>query len=215
MNRDDYDKLYKGLAIARKRDRDESFKSVGKIFPSSAGTNCEQKLRYSFDGTDKKMDFVWHGCENRIGDAIHEWIQRNFIYQYGDKVEIEKWVEIEVEGVKIRGKVDIVLAKKKVIEIKTVKDKPIRKPDLTHVKQVQLYLGILGLKKAVISYFKRENGLHLNSFEIDFDQVMYDRILDKFAKVIQNRQLRTDTRECRFCPYSWTCSSYVRPQWGK
>lgn len=211
-----YDKLYKKLAQDSILKKNMSFNSKGKIFPSSSGVNCELNLRYSFTGTEKSYDFIWHGCENKIGDAIHAVIQNQFIEAFKDNVEIEKYITHIVEGIKINAKVDIILLKKQIIEIKTVKSEEGKEPDPAHIKQVQWYMGITGLKTAIISYFNREKGTHINSFEIEFNQREFDKIVEKFARVIRgDKNLRSDTRECKFCPYKKTCSSYKAvPKWG-
>jgi len=212
-----YDKLFKKLAQRVNRKKAEKWRSPGKIFPSSAGVSCELKLRYDFTGADKSIDFIWHGCENIIGDAIHDYIQTNFKDAFGEKVEIEKYISLVVEGVKINGKVDIILEKNKIIEIKTVKATEGKEPDITHIKQVQWYMGVLGLNKAALCYINRENGIHINTFEIEFDERVFEKIKLKFARVIKGvKDLRSDTRECKYCPYKKICPSYKPvPRWVK
>jgi len=203
------DLLYKTLAKKRTKKDSLSWKSTGKVFPSSAGTNCEQKLRYDFLGEDKELDFVWHGCENKIGNAIHDWVQENFVQHFGDKVECEMWVTKYIEGLRLNGKVDIDLNKKTLVEIKTVDTKKYKGIDPPHEDQLQYYMGALGRDKAILSYINRVNGIHIESFEIEFDKARYERIIEKFAKVIRGaKNLRTDTRECPFCPYKKKCSSF-------
>lgn len=206
-----YDKLFKHLAIKRTKKRNLKWKSTGKLFPSSSGVGCELQLRYDFLGEEKEIDFVWHGCENIIGNAVHKWIQDNFIEQFGNNVEIEKYVTKIVEGLKINAKIDIILKKKTIIEIKTVKDTEGKEPKKKDIAQVQWYMGVLGLDKAILSYFRRENGIHINSFEIPFDQGKFDRIVEKFAKVIRgDKNLRSDIRECGYCNYKVVCPNFSK-----
>ena len=78
-------------------------------------------------------------------------------------------------------------------------------------------MGVLGLKKAAISYFNRENGIHIHTFEIDYDEKAFEKIKEKFAKVIRgDKNLRSDTRECKYCPYKNICK-FVKhvPKWQK
>lgn len=211
-----YDAIFKAVAIKTKKRKEEGFRSTGKLYPSSSGVNCQLKLRYDFIGAEKSLDFIWHGAENVIGTAIHNWIQENFTEHFGDKVQIEKYITHVVEGLKINGKVDIILNNNKIIEIKTVKSSEGKEPDKSHIAQVQWYMGVLNLPKAAISYINRENGIHINTFEIDFDEVQFNRIVEKFAAVIRgDKNLRSDNRECKYCPYSKICSSYKKPSWKK
>lgn len=206
---DKYDKLFKALAIKTKKASDAKFNSEGKLFPSSSGINCELNLRFAFTGAEKIVDFVWHGIENKIGDAIHAQIQKSFKEHFKDKVEIEKYITLEVEGLKINGKVDMILQGNLIIEIKTVKASEGKEADPSHIAQVQWYMGVLGLKKAVISYFNRENGIHIQSFDIEYDERAFQKIQEKFARVIKGvANLRSDTRECKYCPYKNICSQY-------
>ena len=185
MSSEKYDKLLKALAIKKNTKKATGWKSTGKLFPSSAGVECELNLRFGFTGADKSIDFIWHGCENVIGDAIHEYIQSNFKDAFGEKVEVEKYITLEVEGVKINGKVDIILEGNKIIELKTIKSTEGKEPDPTHIKQVQWYMGVLKLPKAAICYINRENGIHIATYEIEYDERAFERIKEKFARVIK------------------------------
>lgn len=199
-----------------KRINARTWDSTGRLFPSSAGVNCELNLRYSFTGTEQQKQYVHHGKENKIGDAIHRELQKDFEERFGDKVEVEKYISHDIDGLTINGKVDIVLNGKLIIEIKTVKPGEGKEVDPTHVKQVQWYMGVLGIKKTVVSYFDRQNGIHINSFEVDYDEKMFLAIREKFQRVVNGGpRLRSDNRECKFCPYSYTCPNYKRPQWKK
>lgn len=217
MSNEKYAALYKAIAIKTKKLADAKFNSTGKLFPSSSGVNCELFLRYNFTGAEKNIDFVWHGIENKIGDAIHAQIQKSFKEHLGDKVEIEKYITIVIEGLKINGKVDMILDGDKIIEIKTVKANEGKEPAPEHIAQVQWYMGVLGLKKAVISYFNRENGIHIQSFTIEYDERAFEKIKEKFARVIRgDKNLRSDNRECKYCPYKKICPSYkFVPKWTK
>jgi len=212
----EYAKLYKHLAQEENK-KSLDWKSTGRIFPSSSGINCELNLRYGFLGTDKKSDFTWYGCEFKIGDAIHEYIQNTFKQKFGKRVKVESWASYWVEDVKINAKIDLILDNKKIIELKTVKAAEGKEPKSKDIKQVQWYMGVLKLDKAVLSYFNRENGVHISSFEIEFDQIAFDAIRNKFARVINGaKDLRSDTRECKFCSYSWKCpEAKYYPKWGK
>jgi len=216
MNNEAWNKLYKHLAIEENK-KSLNWKSAGRIFPSSAGVNCEVKLRYSFVGENKKSDFIWWGCENKIGNAVHDVIQNNFRQKFGEKVQIELYISYVVEGVKINAKVDLVLNGNKVIEIKTVKSTEGKELKQEHAKQVQWYLGVLGLKNGYVSYFNRENGIHIKTFKVEAEPKVFEHIKEKFAKVIRgDKNLRTDTRECEYCQYSWKCPSADRtPRWAK
>jgi CRISPR/Cas system-associated exonuclease Cas4 (RecB family) len=209
----DWDALYKNVILTHKASR--SFSMKGKIFPSSGGVGCELKLNHLFIGTEEKKQYNHHGIEDRIGNAIHREIQNAMKLRFGDNVEVEKPISYTILDLQINGKVDLVLKNQLIIEIKTVKSSEGKSPEAEHIKQVQWYMGVLGLKKAVISYFNRENGIHLNTFEVTYDEKVFEYIKGKFQRVIEGRGLKSDIRECKFCPFSWTCEQYKPPQWSK
>jgi len=212
MNNKAWDKLYKHLAVEQNKKRND-WKSTGRIFPSSSGVNCEVKLKYDFIGANKELNFIWHGCENKIGDVVHKFHQDNFKAKFGERVKIEQYAPYYVEGLKINAKYDILIDDKTLIDIKTVKKDEVEKNHKKNTRQMQWYMGVLKLGKSYLSYFNRENGIHLKTLQVDFEQKVFDHIVDKFARVIRGaKNLRADTRECKFCPYTYTCE-YYKKQW--
>lgn len=200
-----WDNIYTRLSKDRKIDKDENFVIEGKVFASSAGEACEEKLRFQFLGTKKKFKDIWHGKEAKIGDVIHDEIQKDLKKKFGDRIEIEGVYPLEVEGVTINCRIDAIMNKELVMEFKTCKDSEGMKPKKEHILQANFYMGVTGIKKAVISYFKRSNGLHIGSFHIDYDAKMYKDVVGKFKRVINGKFLKHSNKFCKFCPYSYKC----------
>lgn len=197
--------------ISQKRISKSYFKTEGKIFASSAGELCEWKLRHGFLGVLPVIDEPWPGKENKIGDAIHEQIQEDLRNQFGKKVEIEKFVSTYFGKLKVNCKIDAILhafKEPQILEIKTCKDSEGKTPKREHFYQLQLYLGATGFKKGLLSYFKRSNGLHINTFEIEFDPQIYEEIKDKYIRVQEERDLVANTKSCKFCGYKHVCDFF-------
>jgi hypothetical protein len=198
-----YGEFYKKLAI--KRRRETQFYSKNRIFASCVSKLCELQVRYDFEGHEKKPSFIWHGCEKDTGDAIHKSIQLDVTHAFGDNVSVEKYYRLLIDEIKINPKLDMEFSGV-VFELKTVDETPAM-PRQKDVKQANFYMGASNQKKAVISYFNRK-GLHLASFEINFNQDMHDKSLAMIARIIRNENLKHDTRDCSFCPYGYMCKYY-------
>lgn len=198
---DKYSKIYKKLALNRKKNG--HFKTKGKIFASWAGRKCEQSMRYDFEGIEKKPDIIWPYYEARIGDAIHAEIQKDFSYAFKDKVEVESFLRTKIMDVRINPKIDMIM-NNKVWEIKTVKDSEDMPRD-KDLYQANFYMGISSMHKGILSYFNRSRGKHLATFELDFDEEMYNEVIEKFTRIINNDSLNKDEGECYFCNYKYLC----------
>jgi len=200
-------KIYANLFehISKKRKKGDIFYSEGRLFASWCGQTCEKQLRYNFDGVEKIIDDPWPGHEAQIGNAVHEEIQKDMELAFGEDVEIEQYYPITIAGVRINCKIDAILNGDTVIEMKSCKDSDGREPKPEHYQQLQFYMGVTGIKKGVLSYFKRSNGRHRNSFTVDFDPDVYATILDKYERIVNNENLKVDQTSCRFCPYVHLC----------
>lgn len=186
----------------------------GKIYISTLlATDCDKQLRWIFDGaeTDPIVD-EWPGLENEIGTLVHDLIQKSLL-QMGGVASIEHKISIEVEGVKINMKTDGLFANGNVLEMKTLgpKDYDLKMPREKDVMQANFYLGILSKPKAIVSYFKRDNGKHIKSFQIDFDREKYKKVITRIVNIIRDKNLRFSKRSCRFCKYTKHCKEKGRP----
>jgi len=200
-----WSKFYQKLT--QKRKKANIYYSKGKIFASASGVNCEYYLRYLFDGTEKKSDFYWWGHEAQIGNAIHDEIQSDFRHSYKDKVKIETYQAFKIGDITINAKIDLI-KDDRVIEFKTVKDEEGREPREKDYMQLQFYMGVTGLNSGTLSYFKRSNGVHINSFDVQFDEKVFRDIVEKFERVLENKELREDKSECQYCDFKYCCPKF-------
>ena len=138
-----------------------------------------------------------------IGTAIHDAILKH----------ISDQIEIHVENDIIEGYADAIVeinGQKYVFELKTVRWLP-NKPYKSHIEQVNCYMNMLGIDKAVIVYVQRSDGKK-SVFVVDRDPDLFSITLDK-ARYLRKcldlgkpPNLRDETF-CFMCPFRKICES--------
>lgn len=110
----------------------------------------------------------------------------------------------------------------KIIEFKSInttnfaKLKRVGKP--YHVKQLQLYFYLTGIKKGAL-YYEDKNNQEQKMFEITYDQKLVDEVLADIkryvamarAKTLPERPFAPTDIACRFCDYRETCHPNTNP----
>ena len=106
-------------------------------------------------------------------------MQKN-VFTFGDN---EFHVEVEEEGIKIRGRIDHI-DDNCIWELKTVKNLYyyIEKPDSNHVKQIMIYLHAFKRDKGRIVYIEK-NTLQIIEHEINYDNNIFKDIMAQFTEV--------------------------------
>ncbi len=141
------------------------------------------------------------------GKTIHQNFQNEWITTVDEEAKPEEKAMFLHENFAVLGKADLVSGEK-VIEIKTTTRIPNR-PYLTHVRQLNFYLGLFGKKEGTLIYIER-NGNGRKEFSIKFDADMFLVDLARFEKLYRAlTELRVPEREptplCNFCEYSFLC----------
>jgi CRISPR/Cas system-associated exonuclease Cas4 (RecB family) len=185
------------------------YNSKGKIYASKLGTSCDWQLRFQFIGEPEDLNkFIWDGYEADIGNFIHDVIQKEAASE-GMLHSAETWDSLTVDGTKINFRIDGIFVDGRLVEYKTIKDNDAtdleRKPKQEHVVQANFYLGVKKIDCVLLSYFKRSNGKHVVTWEIDFDQELYNRTIDKIKRIISGTDLVKDNSDCNFCVYKDAC----------
>lgn len=110
----------------------------------------------------------------------------------------------------------------KIIEFKSInttnfgKLKRVAKPN--HVKQLQLYFYLTGIKKGAIYYEDKNNQSH-KMFEVVYDQAIVDTVLADIKRYVELARANTLPERpfaptdipCRFCQYRETCHPNSNP----
>jgi len=213
MRKVDLGKVYSQVRINAQKKK-PPYSTKGKVYASSLGCKCEWKLRFTYlDCPIDEDRFIWDGYEADIGTAIHDFIQKDALGE-GILTEAETWQRLKVGSVVINCKIDGLFIDGRLKEYKTIgeKDKLLvqKAPKREHVIQANVYLGAKKLDHALITYVCRERGKHVVTWEIDFDQHLYNQTLDKVKRVSTNKDLVKDKSECRFCVYKNTCKGGIK-----
>lgn len=103
-----------------------------------------------------------------------------------------------------------------IIELKSIGDNGFnrltREPKLEHVKQLQLYLHLTGLKRGVLLY-ENKNTQELKEFKVDYDPVIAEEVIHKVKTIhahmtdgtIPEKEFDRSSFECRYCDFKDIC----------
>ena len=111
-------------------------------------------------------------------------------------------------------RIDGIFCDGRLVEIKTIKDDdaPVvdKSPKGEHVVQANFYLGTKSIDCVLLSYFKRSNGKHVVTWEIDFDKELYNKTIEKIKRIISGKDLIKDDSDCGFCAYKDACKRGIK-----
>jgi CRISPR/Cas system-associated exonuclease Cas4 (RecB family) len=98
-----------------------------------------------------------------------------------------------------------------------LKEKHVQKAKIEHFAQMQIYMHLTGLKKALYLAVNKDNDeLHSELIEYDFTEA--EQLLDKAARVIHARQAPRRISEspaffeCKYCDFKNICHWGVEPE---
>lgn len=181
-------------------------KTEDNIIHVSEVTGCIRKSYYyrvNSEAVDKIVD-INSKIVMTIGSMIHRMIE-NHMETY-DCI-IEQPVYLIRNNYVLAGTPDAV-CDDVVLEIKTV-GKDVDKPYKSHVEQINMYMGILGIDKGYIIYINRANG-SVKVFPVKYSEKMFNETLKKADKLWES--LRNNkppekqlSHECNNCPFRWIC----------
>jgi CRISPR/Cas system-associated exonuclease Cas4 (RecB family) len=154
------------------------------------------------------------------GTTVHRLIQKAF-ERTGILVEAERRINIEYDGIALRGMVDAIVevdGEQKVVEIKTCGELP-GKPKKEHLHQALTYALVTGVHKVVIFYMSRkvasyDGHLICTEFEYDVTQAQLDMIAGILASSFVGAKSGvvpmipdhiTHQHDCGFCPFQTLC----------
>lgn len=154
------------------------------------------------------------------GTVVHELIQEA-LDKVGMLVEAEQRIDVEIEGVKVAGKIDGVLdmdGNIKILEIKTCGSLP-SKPKPEHMHQALVYSLLSDIGTVIIAYMSRkiaswDGKLEIIEFEYDVNSMQRDMVAELLAYSIVGfnsaklppipTHIKSE-RDCGFCPFAKIC----------
>ena len=123
-------------------------------------------------------------------------IHRGLSSIFGDSSEVER--EVEVDGVKIRGRADLLLDD----TIYEFKFSNIRNgPHGHHILQLRIYLWLFNVKKGYLVYFTSD-GIYEYMVE---DPISEDEVKELLRELQENKIHPRHEWECRYCIYTTLC----------
>ena len=144
-----------------------------------------------------------------IGNDVHLKLQE-VLKQEGCDTEVS--VNIELDGFKLRGRIDALCNERGedvILEFKTANEIP-EKPYDSHVMQIQAYLLMLKLRKGYLIYLSRTNG-RVKVFRIERDNKAIKRLIERARQLYKAlTDLKPPAAEkgpwCSDCPFLHICN---------
>jgi hypothetical protein len=202
-------------------------RKAGQFFASEVG-KCVRKIYFDYMyPKDMEPDVL---RLLNVGNAIHSLVAELLVKsgKY-DRIVSERSLGLMdySSGVLIRGRLDNLLILKEknteehiLIEVKSIKDFYYLKegPNDEHIVQTQLYMHILGLKRAIIFYWNMTTRKEFKEFEITYDPEIvrkeFGRLIGLTDTMKKNRipiaeakQSERTKGKCRYCSYRQECEA--------
>jgi len=137
-----------------------------------------------------------------VGQLVHlgAYVALRQFFDADYEVEAEK----EIDGIKVKGRIDAILKEGIVVEVKFMRASVEREPLAHHVKQLRLYLWLTGLEKGVLLYVTPDG-----IYEHEIDMPLRD---EQVRMLLQDQQAPRYEWECSYCPWSGFCEKKVRKE---
>jgi len=178
------------------------------IFNASEAGFCPLRIYYTRRAKDvpEPEEFLYLKMR---GTLMHLGVLY-IVKQENPLAETEVPFEREIEGITIKGRVDV-LVNHTVEELKTVSKIP-PKPYEEHIAQVQIYMWLTGCHDANIVYYDVNTG-KMKSYHIEKDDLVINDIINKFLYVYEclMKDLEPSYKVssfCSLCKYKPFCPAF-------
>lgn len=139
-----------------------------------------------------------------LGNVAH-WGLSSILRERGFEVEVEVSQDVEVGGksYKVKGRVDALdRSNKLVVEIKTARA-AIGLPKDHHVKQLNIYLNMLGYEHGVLLYLTPDKLVEY------FIEIKHTSLYEEIVNLLEDKYHPRYGWECRYCIFSKLCPYYI------
>jgi CRISPR/Cas system-associated exonuclease Cas4 (RecB family) len=201
--------------------REHRPKEIGRYYPSEIG-NCLRKVWYTYKYPKEIEPDLLKIFE--LGNILHGFVVEVLKSEKNKEVKLLKSefpIKIDMKDFVVSGRVDdLILVRESgrdvLVEVKSTKDVDgIKKPQISHVMQLMLYMYATDIHNGIILYIDKNN-LRSKIFEIPFDRVKSLKIVGRFntlhRHLIENvlpfaeaKHTNDMTWMCRFCEYRKKC----------
>jgi len=159
-------------------------------------TECPRKAEFRV----KMPDYNLPTPSTIVGDFVHvgvlSWLREFY------EAEIEKEITKEIDGWRVKGRIDAVVNDQFIVEIKFMRASVEREPLPHHIEQVRLYLWLTGLEKGVLLYVTPE-AVYEHEITIPYRD-------EQVAELLREKQIPRYDWECSYCNWSGFCERKVR-----
>ncbi|BCD59600.1 MULTISPECIES: hypothetical protein [unclassified Nitratiruptor] len=178
-------------------------------------TNTKIRASIAHKCTKCLVDYLLNGQdESQSGSALMGTLIHNGFIPYYEKIIGRRIVyrEKALENEYFTGHIDgFIKADKKLFELKTVnswKFQKIKEPLDEHITQVNIYMAMLGIKKAHIVYLNRDNGEH-KAFDVSFTPIIYKAVEQKAKEAIELAKQGAEPEKIELDEFE-TCDPYCK-----
>ena len=188
---------------------EEDRKWASPIRMSSAG-QCARKIAYQLHGFKMEPLSARARMLFRLGDLVEKDLVEVSV-KYG-LVDMQKEVEVEIAGHTIKGHIDGRVGDT-VVDFKSCSDYAFKlaesgKIDESYSCNMHMYMKGMGLKKALLVYYKKHTS-HICEVEINWDDRVWDTIVNRWVSVLNSDKDSLPARE--YGPNAkgklpWNCS---------
>lgn len=223
-------------------EAEENGRQWGNPLRMSSAGKCQRSIAYQLHGFEPKPLRARARMVFRLGDTVEAEIKA-LIQKYppkGFEIEYpEAPIEIEIAGRVITGHVDGLILKPKlmILEIKSINTRGfsmLASKGISYGYQCQatLYMKALGYEKTLFIFYNKDTS-HLTEIPYEFDDEMYEYIVERFTNVIGSGKESLPDREyepnekgvlgfqCNYCAFVDKCwseaklkiDSYGRPKY--
>jgi hypothetical protein len=184
---------------------------------SSAG-KCARAIAYQEHGY-KGEPLNWRArLVFRLGDSIEK--DLTYILKDYGLTDMQKECSVTIAGTEIKGHIDGIWNGDTVVDFKTTTTFGFKKAAAGDVgsydRQLHFYMKALGLKRAVLVYYCKEQS-DLLEVVVPWNDSIWQEVQDRFTKVIKSTKAALPNREyeandkgklpwqCSYCNYVRTC----------
>lgn len=161
------------------------------------------------------VDYLLNGQdESQSGSALMGTLIHNGFIPYYEKIISRRIVyrEKALENDFFTGHIDgFIKAEQKLFELKTVNGysfSSIKEPLENHITQINIYMAMMGIKKAHLVYLNRDNGEH-RAFDVSFTPIIYKAVELKAKEALELAKQSTDPQSIELDEFEY-CDTYCK-----
>lgn len=217
-------------ALEEGAEREANLNPRCYIGGSNIGGDCDASVAYSLRGfpddpTPGRLTRIFRDG-HAIEDMVLAELRKHWPYAIFSKDHNGRQYSFSLYGGHVRGNVDGKIADPDdnimLLEVKSSNDdkfksltkRGVKETQSGHYRQMMLYMGGIGLKRALYFTYNKNTSEHYAEV-VEFDEVVFQGLLGKAEAIMDNQASKISEDQtgmaCRFCRKSQTCAGKVAP----